>query len=71
MTVKHGLEEGDYHLCRACRRPITDEDMAHDHYAEGVSCPYCYDEKSETQRARYAERQRQRELEKERASQAK
>ncbi|MEP0391599.1 MAG: rhodanese-related sulfurtransferase [Erythrobacter sp.] len=68
VTVKHGLEEGDYHLCRACRRPITDEDMEHDHYAEGVSCPYCYDEKSEAQRARYAERQRQRELEKERAS---
>ncbi|KEO91860.1 hypothetical protein EH31_04090 [Erythrobacter longus] len=71
VTVKHGLEEGDYHLCRACRRPITDEDMAHDHYAEGVSCPYCYDEKSETQRARYAERQRQRELDKERAARAK
>jgi UPF0176 protein len=71
VTVKHGLEEGDYHLCRACRRPITDEDMAHDHYAEGISCPYCYDEKSETQRARYAERQRQRDLEKERAAKAK
>ncbi|WP_298304125.1 rhodanese-related sulfurtransferase [uncultured Erythrobacter sp.] len=71
VTVRHGLEEGDYHLCRACRRPITDEDMAHNHYAEGVSCPYCYDEKSEAQRARYAERQRQRELEKERAAKAK
>ncbi|MEO1221100.1 MAG: rhodanese-related sulfurtransferase [Pseudomonadota bacterium] len=70
VTVKHGLEEGDYHLCRACRRPITDEDMAHAHHEEGVSCPYCYDEKSETQRARYAERQRQRELEKARAEKA-
>lgn len=66
VTVKHGLEEGDYHLCRACRRPITDEDMAHEHYVEGVSCPYCYDEKSEAQRARYAERQRQRDLAKSR-----
>jgi len=71
VTVKHGLEEGDYHLCRACRRPITDEDMTHAHYEEGVSCPYCYDEKSEAQRARYAERQRQRELEKGRAAKAK
>ena len=53
-------------LCRACRRPITDEDMAHEHYAPGVSCPYCYDEKSEAQRARYAERQRQNDLAKER-----
>ena len=68
VTVKHGLEEGDYHLCRACRRPISDDDMAHKHYVEGVSCPYCHDEKSEVQRARYAERQRQRELEKARAT---
>jgi len=70
VTVKHGLEEGDYHLCRACRRPINDEDMTHAHYVEGVSCPYCYDEKSEAQRARYAERQRQHELEKARDEKA-
>lgn len=69
VTVKHGLEEGDYHLCRACRRPITDDDMRHEHYAEGISCPYCFDEKSETQRARYAERQRQRDLAKARGEQ--
>ncbi|MCK0098089.1 rhodanese-related sulfurtransferase [Qipengyuania sp. S6317L1] len=66
VTVKHGLEEGDYHLCRACRRPITDKEMTHEHYVEGVSCPHCYDEKSEAQRARYAERQRQRDLAKQR-----
>ncbi|MEM7780518.1 MAG: rhodanese-related sulfurtransferase [Pseudomonadota bacterium] len=70
VTVKHGLEQGDYALCRACRRPITEEDMAHEHYVEGVSCPYCFDEKTEAQRARYAERQRQRELEKARAGKA-
>ncbi|GAA4041181.1 rhodanese-related sulfurtransferase [Erythrobacter jejuensis] len=67
VTVKHGLEQGEYSLCRACRRPITDEEMASPDYVEGVSCPYCIGEKTEEQRARYAERQRQRELAKQRA----
>ena len=67
VTVKHGLEEGEYDLCRACRRPITEEDKRQEHYVEGVSCHQCYHEKTDAQRARYAERQRQRELEKARA----
>ncbi|MHA7818037.1 MAG: oxygen-dependent tRNA uridine(34) hydroxylase TrhO [Erythrobacter sp.] len=59
VTVRHGLEQGDYSMCRACRRPISEEDMASDDYEEGVSCPRCISERTETQRARYAERQRQ------------
>ncbi|MEM7666184.1 MAG: rhodanese-related sulfurtransferase [Pseudomonadota bacterium] len=66
VTVKHGLETGDYSLCRACRRPISDQDITSPDYAEGVSCPHCIDEKSEEQRARYIERQRQRDLARER-----
>lgn len=62
VTVKHGLEQGDYTLCRACRRPLDAADIASEHYVEGVSCPYCIDERDEAQRARYAERQRQQEL---------
>ena len=62
VTVKHGLEPGQYDMCRACRRPITDEDKASGDFVLGVSCPHCVDEKSEEQRARYAERQRQAEL---------
>ncbi len=62
VTVRHGLEPGDYDLCRACRRAISEEDKASPLFVEGVSCPACYDERDEAQRARYAERQRQEEL---------
>ena len=66
VTVKHGLEQGDYSLCRACRRPITQADMLSPDYVEGVSCPYCIGKRTPEQRARYAERQRQEKLAQER-----
>ena len=62
VSVGHGLAPGDHGLCRACRRPLDRDDMAHNHYVEGVSCPRCYPERSDEQRARYAERHRQAEL---------
>ena len=66
VSVRHGLTIGDYHLCRACRMPITDEDMASDQYEEGIACPRCFAERTDEQRARYAERQRQTKLAKKR-----
>ena len=36
--------------------------MASPDYVEGVSCPYCIGERTEEQRARYAEPHRQEEL---------
>ncbi len=59
VSVGHGLRIGEHSLCRACRRPLSTSDMAHEHYVEGVSCHRCHDERSDEQRARYAERQRQ------------
>ena len=59
VTVRHGLEQGSYGLCHACRRPVSDADMASPLYEEGVSCPACHDERSDEQRAAYRERQRQ------------
>lgn len=59
VTVRHGLETGDYGLCRACRRPVSLSDRASPAYVEGISCPACIDERTPEQRARYAERQRQ------------
>lgn len=59
VSVGHGLKLGDHSLCRACRRPLSEADMAHEHYVEGVSCHRCHDERSEEQRARYSERHRQ------------
>ena len=66
VSVDHGLAAGTHGLCRACRRPLSEADMAHDHFSEGVSCPRCYDERSDEQRARYAERNRQARLARER-----
>lgn len=64
VSVGHGLVEGDYHLCFACRRPITDADKAHESYEHGVSCPHCIDETTEDTRNRFRERQKQIELSK-------
>ena len=66
VAVKHGLEQGKYDQCFACRMPITEEEKQHEHYAKGVSCHHCYDEKSEEQRKRYAQREKQIELAKKR-----
>ena len=32
VTVKHGLEPGEYDQCYACRMPITAEEMQSEHY---------------------------------------
>ncbi|MCG8414912.1 MAG: rhodanese-related sulfurtransferase [Pseudomonadales bacterium] len=66
VTVNHQLEQGAYDQCHACRMPITEEDKQSDHYQKGVSCHYCYDQHSPQQVKRYAERERQMELARER-----
>jgi len=69
VSVKHGLELGEMELCHACRRPISQEDKASAHFIEGVSCPACYAERTDEDRARFAERQRQIALAKKRGKQ--
>ena len=59
VTVKHGLEQGEYDQCYACRITITQEEMASEHYQKGVSCPHCFDKTTPEQKERYAERERQ------------
>ena len=68
VAVKHGLELGSYGQCFACRMPLTEEQMASDDYAPGISCPHCIHERGDAQRARYAERQRQQQLAKKRGA---
>ena len=62
VTVKHGLEPGDYELCRGCRMPVGPAEKASSDYVEGVACPACHAERSDAQRVRYAERHRQAKL---------
>jgi UPF0176 protein len=59
VSVGHGLLEGEAELCRACRRPLMAADRQSPHYRPGISCVYCHEERSEEDRARYAERHRQ------------
>ena len=66
VSVNHRLEKGNYDQCHACRLPITEEDKGSEKYVQGVSCPACYDKKSEQQKKRFAERERQMQLAKQR-----
>ncbi|MEX0901508.1 MAG: rhodanese-related sulfurtransferase [Pseudohongiellaceae bacterium] len=62
VTVNHSLEKGCYDQCHACRMPITDEDKNSEMYQKGISCPHCFDKHDHRQVRRYAERERQMEL---------
>lgn len=62
VSVGHGLEEGTYDLCHACRMPITDEDKSRPEFEQGVSCHQCIDDTTEDDKARFRERQKQIEL---------
>ncbi len=63
VAVVHGagqrLEQGSHTICHACGRPVSPQSRAHPDHAEGISCPACIGEFTETDRARFAERQRQ------------
>tara|TARA_R110002072_G_scaffold301164_1_gene480197 strand:+ start:57782 stop:58738 length:957 start_codon:yes stop_codon:yes gene_type:complete len=66
VTVNHKLERGSYDQCHACRMPITDEEKLSEHFLPGISCPHCHDRHSQEQIRRYAERERQIQLARER-----
>ena len=62
VSVGHGLAVGDAELCRACRHPVTPEERKSLKFQEGISCERCFDSRSEADRQRFAERQKQVEL---------
>jgi len=62
VSLQHGLIEGDFDMCHACRMPIDENDKTSEHYIEGVSCPHCYNLHSEERKERFVERQKQIEL---------
>ena len=59
VTVTKDLVPGDFRQCYACRRPLSEEDLKRREYKKGISCHNCFFEKSESDRTRYAERQKQ------------
>jgi UPF0176 protein len=62
VSVGHGLALGSLELCRGCRAPLDAQDKASADYIEGVQCSSCASTRTDAQRARYGERQRQVEL---------
>jgi UPF0176 protein len=62
VSVGHGLKPGPFELCRSCRNPVSEAQRASKQYVKGVSCPQCFDQKTEAQKRGFAERQRQVEL---------
>lgn len=70
VSVGHGLVPGEHGLCRACRQPLNDADMASPLFEAGVSCPKCHAHTRETQKNSARERQRQWERAKARGEQA-
>ena len=68
VTVGHGLSQGSYRLCHACRMPVAEADTTSDLYEEGVSCPACYHSRSDDDRGGYRERHRQEQLARQRGT---
>jgi len=46
VTINKNLLKGSYLQCHGCRRPITYKDAKSKYYKKGVSCPYCFNERS-------------------------
>ena len=59
VSVKHGLEEGKYDLCYACRMPLAPEDFDRPEFEKGVSCHQCIDQHDEDRKERFREREKQ------------
>ena len=59
VSVDHKLNKGAYELCFACRMPLTPEEREADTYLPGLSCPHCFGQKTDAQKARYEMRQKQ------------
>ena len=69
VSVKHGLELGDYELCHGCRMPINAAAKESEKFERGVSCPKCHDDIPEDRKNRARARQYQIDLAKKRGNQ--
>lgn len=69
VAVKQDLSVGSYDQCHGCRHPITEAQKLSPLYERGVCCPLCYDNLTEEQKQRFAERQKQIDLAKQRGEQ--
>ena len=59
VSLDHELEPGSHRMCHACGLPISPEDLKKPTYIKGLQCEACVDKFTDSDRARFAERQRQ------------
>ena len=59
ISLKHGLVLGSHSICSGCRMPISSKDKRSKKFEEGVSCPNCYNNLTESQKSRFRMRQSQ------------
>ena len=59
VAVTHGLNEGQYDQCYACRHPLSPDELKAKQYTKGISCPYCFNKLTQKKKAGVIERQKQ------------
>ena len=59
VSLDHDLLPGSHRMCHACGLPVSPEDLKKPTYIKGLQCEGCVDKYSDSDRARFAERQRQ------------
>ena len=59
VSLDHELTPGSHRMCHACGLPISPEDLKKPTYIKGLQCEACVDKYTDSDRARFAERQRQ------------
>jgi UPF0176 protein len=62
VAVDEQLQPGKHTMCFGCRHPLSEQDHQSEKYEPGISCPYCFEYLTESQRASFAERRLQMEL---------
>ena len=66
VAVDHDLQRGSYGMCHACRMPLSQTEMTHPDFEVGISCHHCKSTQDPKRTRRFAERQRQIKLARER-----
>ena len=59
VSLDHHLSPGSHRMCHACGLPISPEDLKKQTYIKGLQCEACVNKYTDSDRARFAERQRQ------------
>ena len=59
VALNHQLEPGVHSLCHACGLPLSPKQRALPSYVKGVQCLHCIDRFTDSDRARFAMRQKQ------------